>query len=276
MQDTAYAAPDKMNANPDTGQCMASPPDSVTVKVVQLPGGANFPVEQHPWGQFVYPRAGVIELTVRSNRYAAPPDFGVWLPPGTEHLARAGDETSYFVLDIDANRCVRLPKRAGVLSVGPIAKAIFLDLQRRQVRKPQSPEDVRLMEVLIDQLSVSVPVDSFIPMSSDAALRKVLEALCKNPGDSRTLVEWARYVHSTERTLARRCTRDLGMTFLEWRQRLRLSRAFAMLADGLAVQVVAQKLGYGTTSAFIAMFQKTIGTTPNVFRARMGEDASRG
>ncbi len=180
--------------------------------------------------------------------------FGVWLPPGTEHVARADGETSYFVLDIDADLCARLPRRASVLSVSAIAKAVFLDLQKRQVRKPQSPEDVRLMEVLIDQLSASVPVDSFLPMSSDAALRNVLEALCKNPGDSRTLVEWARYVHSTERTLARRCTRDLGMTFLEWRQRLRLSRAFAMLADGLAVQVVAQQLGYGTTSAFIAMF----------------------
>ncbi|WIY48352.1 AraC family transcriptional regulator [Paracidovorax citrulli] len=112
-------------------------------------------------------------------------------------------------------------------------------------------------------------------MSSDAALRNVLEALCKNPGDSRTLVEWARYVHSTERTLARRCTRDLGMTFLEWRQRLRLSRAFAMLADGLAVQVVAQQLGYGTTSAFIAMFQKTIGTTPNTFRGRLRDGAEQ-
>lgn len=276
MQDNAYATSDKMTVDPDIGQPKPSLPDPITVKVVQLAGGVCFPVEQHAWGQFVYPRAGVIELTVKSNRYAAPPDFGVWLPPGTEHVARADSETSYFVLDIDADLCTRLPRRASVLSVGAIAKAIFLDLQKRQVRKPQSPEDVRLMEVLIDQLSASAPVDSFLPMSSDAALRKVLEALCKNPGDSRTLVEWARYVHSTERTLARRCTRDLGMTFLEWRQRLRLSRAFAMLADGLAVQLVAQKLGYGTTSAFIAMFQKTIGTTPNAFRARMGEDASRG
>lgn len=276
MQDNAYATPDKMTMGSDTGQRTPSLPDSVMVKVVQLPEGVDFPIEQHPWGQFVYPRAGVIELTVKSNRYAAPPDFGVWLPPGTEHVARADGETSYFVLDIDADLCTRLPQRASILSVGAIAKAIFLDLQKRQVRKPQSPEDVRLMEVLIDQLSVSAPIDSFLPMSSDAALRKVLEALCKNPGDSRTLVEWARYVHSTERTLARRCTRDLGMTFLEWRQRLRLSRAFAMLADGLAVQVVAQKLGYGTTSAFIAMFQKTIGTTPNAFRAQVRDSAEPG
>ncbi|MCY1304832.1 hypothetical protein D9M70_546040 [compost metagenome] len=39
-----------------------------------------------------------------------------------------------------------------------------------------------------------------------------------------------------------------------------------MLSDGLTVQSVAKKLGYSTPSAFIAMFQKAMGATPNAFR----------
>ncbi|WP_260505190.1 AraC family transcriptional regulator [Ralstonia pseudosolanacearum] len=244
------------------------------MNVVHVTEGTDFPVERHTWGQFVYSVAGVIELTVKSSRYAAPSEFGVWLPPGTDHLAWAGDETSYFLLDIEQNLCDRLPSRASVIAVGPIAKAIFLDLNQRRVRGPQSPEDVRLMQVLIDQLSVSSPAENFLPLSNDPALRKVLEGLSRDPGDNRTLADWARHVHSTERTLARRCTRDLSMTFMEWRQRLRLSRALAMLADGLSVQSVAQKLGYTTTSAFIAMFQKAVGATPNTFRGRLRQESA--
>ncbi|WP_428845913.1 helix-turn-helix domain-containing protein [Agrobacterium cucumeris] len=50
------------------------------------------------------------------------------------------------------------------------------------------------------------------------------------------------------------------------RQRLRLSRALAMLSDGFPVQTVSHKLGYSTNSAFIAMFQAATGATPNAFR----------
>ena len=211
-------------------------------------------------------------MTVKSNRYAAPPDFGIWLPPETEHLAWAGDETSYLLLDIEQSLCDRLPHHASILSVGPIAKAILLDLKKRSVREPGSADDIRLMRVLIDQLSVGSPLETFLPMSNDRSLMQVLEALCKDPGDGRSLGEWARDVNSTERTLARRCTRDLGMSFVKWRQRLRLNRAVAMLADGLSVQTVAYRLGYSTTSAFIAMFQGAVGATPNAFRGRLRQE----
>ncbi|RUM07983.1 AraC family transcriptional regulator [Rhizobium chutanense] len=261
-----------MTGENGAGDEQTLPPESIAMKIVQLAEVTSFPMDRHSWGQFVYSVAGVIELTVKSSRYAAPPDFGVWLPPETEHLAWAGDETLYLLLDIEQSLCDRLPRQASVLSVGPIAKAILLDLKRRGVREPGNADDARLMRVLIDQLSVGSPLESFLPMSNDRALKQVLDALCKDPSDGRSLSEWASDVHSTERTLARRCTRDLGMSFVKWRQRLRLTRAVAMLADGLSVQTVAHKLGYGTTSAFIAMFQGTIGATPNAFRSRLREE----
>lgn len=39
-----------------------------------------------------------------------------------------------------------------------------------------------------------------------------------------------------------------------------------------SVQTVAHKLGYNTTSAFIAMFQAASGTAPNAIRARLREE----
>lgn len=259
-------ATDKMHGGTYSRSDQTLPPDSISMRVVQLSDVTAFPMDRHSWGQFVYSVAGVIELTVKSSRYTAPPDFGVWLPPETEHLAWAGDETSYLLLDIEQRLCDRLPGKASILSVGPIAKAILLDLKKRGVGEPRTANDARLMRVLIDQLSLGSPLEGFLPMSDDRALKPVLEGLCRNPGDGRSLEEWARHVHSTERTLARRCKRDLGMSFLKWRQRLRLSRALAMLADGFPVQTVARKLGYSTTSAFIAMFQSATGATPNAFR----------
>ncbi|WP_461512735.1 helix-turn-helix domain-containing protein [Rhizobium mongolense] len=117
--------------------------------------------------------------------------------------------------------------------------------------------------------------DTYLPTSQDRALSIVL-ALRRDPGDDRSLGQWASVVHGgSERTLSRRCQRDLGMPFVEWRQRLRLVHALSMLQDGLTVQTVALEMGYSTSSAFIAMFHRMTRATPDDFRKRIVQ-ASRG
>ncbi len=52
------------------------------------------------------------------------------------------------------------------------------------------------------------------------------------------------------------------MTFGKWRQQLRLLQALRLLAAGRPVTAVALEVGYDSASAFIAMFRRTLGTTP--------------
>ena len=52
------------------------------------------------------------------------------------------------------------------------------------------------------------------------------------------------------------------MTFGKWRQQLRLLRAMELLASGEKVTAAAAEAGYNSTSAFISMFRKQLGTTP--------------
>ena len=58
------------------------------------------------------------------------------------------------------------------------------------------------------------------------------------------------------------------MSFNDWRQRLRVVSALGMLDAGLPVQDVARRLGYSTPSAFIAMFQRLTGESPDSARRR--------
>ncbi|HCI7190481.1 helix-turn-helix transcriptional regulator [Acinetobacter baumannii] len=241
-------------------------PSSTAIGLIKIEKTTVFPMEKHAWGQFVYSMKGIIELTIKNKCYMAPPEFGIWLPPETEHLAWGDNETTYFLLNIDVRMCKGLPERSSILAVGGITKSILLDLSSRSIEHPETEEDIRLVHVLIDQLRAGGRRETLLPMSKDTLLQRVLEELINNPGDNRSLSQWANYVNTTERTLSRRCQRDLGMSFMQWRQRLRLSRAVVMLSNGLTVQVVARKLGYSTTSSFIAMFQKAMGSTPNTFR----------
>ncbi len=56
------------------------------------------------------------------------------------------------------------------------------------------------------------------------------------------------------------------MTFTEWRQRLRTMAALPLLAEGQTVETIAFDLGYSSASAFIVMFRKLMGMTPDEFR----------
>ena len=99
-------------------------------------------------------------------------------------------------------------------------------------------------------------------------LAPVLRALEQNPADSRPLAAWAKQVHSTERTLSRRCHRELGMSFSEWRQRLRFIQALSLLERPISIKEIALELGYSSPSAFITMFQSLAGVTPDRYRKR--------
>ncbi len=152
------------------------------------------------------------------------------------------------------------------LAISAILKAILSDFAERGVNLPTSAQDLRLARVVMDQLECAQPHDDYLPYGRTPALREVLDALQAEPGDNRSLAQWAQQVHSTERTLARHCQRELGMTFGEWRQRLRFLAAIEALEAGRGIQQIAFDLGYSSPSAFISMFRRLAGTTPEQYR----------
>ncbi|WP_281687023.1 helix-turn-helix transcriptional regulator [Pseudomonas citronellolis] len=225
----------------------------------------------HPWGQLNYASHGVMQLDVGGQRFLSPPQYAVWVPPGVEHGCYNREAIVYRSLYVSAELSRQLPTGPCTLQIGDILKAILSDFAARGVNIPESAADKRLAQVVLDQLQASPRHEDYLPFAQSALLGELLAALQAEPGDNRSLADWARQVHSTERTLARMCQRELGMSFGEWRQRLRFLAAIEALEAGRGVQEIAFDLGYSSASAFIAMFRRQAGTTPEQYRV-----ASRG
>lgn len=240
-------------------------------KVVHLqPGGAD-PVDSHAAGQFVHALSGVIEVGMGGQVFLAPPQYGVWIPPHLEHASRNRHAASYATVYVPEPLCAALPAQACTMVISPLIQAVLETLRERGIAAPRNPPEQRLFEVLLDVLRVAPGHDSYLPTSQDPLLSRVLDALQASPWDNRPLAEWAGTVHTTERTLARRCERDLHMSLGEWRQRLKVVRGIALLEAGRAVKDVALELGYSAPSAFIAMFHKQLGVTPQAYlRSKAG------
>lgn len=241
-------------------------PSDIYFRYDEFDAGSHSPSHRHPWGQLNYASHGVMELEVDGQRFLSPPQYAVWVPPGREHSCYNRQAIVYRSLYVSAELSRKLPASPCTLAISDILKAILSDFASREVKIPQSDADRRLADVVMDQLQAAKPSDDYLPYARSPALSEVLSALQAEPGDNRTLAQWAEQVHSTERTLARCCQRELGMSFGEWRQRLRFLAAIEALASGEGVQQIAFNLGYSSPSAFISMFRRLSGTTPEQYR----------
>lgn len=243
-------------------------PAPIMFRSAHVPAQGLYPEHQHAWGEFVYSFSGVMEIKVAEHHYLAPPQYGVWLPPGVRHVGLNRYEACHCSLYIAPEQCAALPPTPCALTVSPLVRALLDHLHQQPVEKPIGPQTARLLRVLVDQLALAPCAGSYLPNSEDPALSAVLRLLQAQPGDQRSLPELARAAHTTERTLMRRAQRDLGMSLAEWRQRLRVVKAMALLEAGQSVETIALDLGYSSASAFITMFRRLVGSTPGRRQAR--------
>lgn len=221
---------------------------------------------RHPWGTLEYSANGVLHMEIGNSRFMSPPQYAVWVPPQIEHSFYSNQPINYRAVCLAPALCQALPQQACTLAISDILKAILKDFAARDVKVPEHEADKRLAQVLVDQLGQAPVHQCYLPYASSHGLLAILEALQAEPGDNRPLAAWAEQIHVSERTLARQFVRELGMSFGEWRQRLRFLAAIQALDSPRSIQEIAFDMGYSTGSAFIAMFQRQARCTPEQYR----------
>lgn len=239
-----------------------------------IPDNSAYPAHTHTWGEFVYSFSGVMEVRVGGKTYLAPPQYGLWLPPDLEHQGLSRYESVHCSLYISGALMHSFPDSPCALHVSSLVCALLAHLRQHPITPPYSDESMRLLQVLVDQLANADQLDSYLPSSQDPLLTPVLSLLEDQPADNRPLDQLAALAHTTERTLMRRARRELGISIAEWKQRLRLVKAMPKLEAGEKVESVALEMGYSSASAFIAMFKKHLGVTPDEYRRRFSGDGN--
>ncbi|WP_415115488.1 helix-turn-helix domain-containing protein [Microbacterium sp.] len=101
-----------------------------------------------------------------------------------------------------------------------------------------------------------------------SSVAKIGAALWHSPDNARSLTEWADVLHVDALQLSREFSRQTGMPFAQWRSRLRMDVARALLWTGRTPGDVARQIGYKSTSAFTKVFSATHGMSPREYQRR--------
>jgi AraC-like DNA-binding protein len=228
------------------------------------------PVERnthaHIWGQLSYVSRGLINLEVAGKRFLSPPHYAIWIPPGMEHAWSNSATASYRAVYLSPACCGKLPVEACALGVSDVLKAILSEFARLDVGSPATPQERRMALVALDQIEAAAPVNAYLPYAASTELKTILQDAENNLHKRQTTEQVARAFNLTTRTLERRCASELGIGFGEWRQRLRFTLALEALGTGQTIQQIAFALGYRSPSAFISMFRRLCGQTPEQYR----------
>jgi AraC-like DNA-binding protein len=217
---------------------------------------------RHEWDQFTYATHGVLTVKTGKGTWVIPPHRAVWVPAGIEHVEVMSGPVAARSLFFVPGLAKFLPRECTAVNVSPLLRELILATIRLGFLDNAIPAQSRMIAILLDQFDTLAQAPLLLKAPTDPRALRITALLEKTPDSTESLKILARRAGASKRTVERLFRAETGVSFQQWRQRLRVIHSLRLLASGESVTSVALEAGYASTSAFIAMFRRELGTTP--------------
>lgn len=247
-------------------------PLPVVARVGNYSSGWRVETHAHRRGQLMFITSGSMRVESRDGSWITPPGRACWIPSAAAHSVTYTQPSEMQTVFIAPELLDNLPMRCCVITLTPLLRELVTHAVAINNQYALNGPEHRLMQVLVDQISIAKQAPLFLPEGRDSRLRRVTERLHQSPGDDRNIEEWAQIAGASARTLARLFQKETGMTFSAWRQQLCLIRAVEMLTEGISITNIALTLGYESTAGFTSMFTRSMGESPSNYLTRWSQE----
>ncbi|KAF4409198.1 MULTISPECIES: AraC family transcriptional regulator [Streptomyces] len=217
----------------------------------------------HPFHELLWNERGASTAVVGARVWTITPALGMWMPAGTLHSGSAVAGTWFRASFFGFHATPSISDTPVAVEITPLLRLL---LERLGDQRLSAASRSTTEAMVLDALEPS-PRELLVHAPTSALLRPIAEAFHENPGDQRTLADWAAVLGVSTRTITRAFHAETGTSFARWVASLRAQHAVALLTRGWEVEAVAEEVGYRSASAFGAAFRRTTGLTPGTFRA---------
>ncbi|XES86500.1 helix-turn-helix transcriptional regulator [Franconibacter pulveris] len=227
------------------------------------PHGATEPWHQHDCAQLLHIISGVVRVDTQSGCWVIPPGRGVWLPAGTRHALRITGQVAARTLFIDPLARADLPAACQIVQISALLRELIVASLALPEHYVGGGREERIYELILDEIRGMTVLPFGLAEPQTAILRQLCRSMQARPADDWSSQRAARLVNMSERTLNRHFQQQTALTWSEWVRRAKLMEALIRLAQGQSVLAIALELGYGSHSAFTAMFRRVMGISPS-------------
>mgnify|MGYP000456623749 CR=1 FL=1 len=221
----------------------------------------------HPRAQLLFAHQGIMKVVIAHQIWVVTPLQGIWIPGGVSHQVFFPKDVWVKCLFIDESVLTHtpLPQQTFAFDLTTFLKCLVGKLISYGNPAQSTSPQKRLVDVLLDELSMIKPSHTFLPTSDDPRIKQVTDTLITDLSRNYTLEECAKKACVSTRTLSRVFVKQLSMSFGEWKLRLKMIEAIRLLGEGQPVKSIAYDLGYESASSFIHAFKNIFGKTPTKY-----------
>ncbi len=220
------------------------------------------PMHRHRRGQLLHAASGLMRIETEAAAWLVPPARALWMPPATPHKVTMRSHVEMRTLYIDAEAAASLPKEPAFVEVSGLLRALILSALEEPLDYDPEGRGGLIARLILTELARLQDHAFGVPMPRDARALRVARYMLDHPGAGLDLDDWAERAGASRRTLARLFRAETGLSFGEWRARLRAVEGLGRLAGGAPVSKAAASVGYGSASAFSAMVRRALGAPP--------------
>ncbi len=206
-------------------------------------------------------------MAVESNRgrWVVPSSAAIWLRPMVEHQLIIQSQSRIYGILVNENTKAHLPPDDGVLLVSPMLRELISQITKVTPWDAASKRNALVRALFLEELYLQPHLTFYLPLPTDKKMAEICRRLVVAPADTRGVEEWAKSLSVSEKTFQRHFIKQTGMTFGQWKQRLRLLSSITLLLAGNSIINTALESGYGSHSAYSTAFKKLFGVSPSHF-----------
>lgn len=201
----------------------------------------------------MFPKMGFVVATTAAGTWFVPRGHALWIPSGLTHDISMHSEVQMLAAYIGSAEAVGLPAHAQVMKVGELLAAVLEELADETRVRSGTERTEHLSRLVLDEIARAPATAFVLPLPEDARLERLTHALIADPGSDRTIDQWCDLAGLSRRTMTRLFRSQTGLSFGDWRRRLRLITAITRVAEGEPLARVAASLSYRNLAAFRAM-----------------------
>lgn len=237
-------------------------PRPVAAMAKSFADGAHTAVHEHGRGQLLHAVTGIMRIETADAAWLVPPARALWMPPHMAHRVTMRSQVEMRTLYIDPQAASALPRLPTLIEVSALLRELILAALDEPAAYDEAGRGGLVARLILIELAriKDRPLD--LPMPRDARALRVARALLDRPALPLDLDQWAERAGASRRTLARIFRQETGLSFAEWRARLRAVEGLARLSAGASVAASANAVGYDSPSAFSAMVRRSLGQAP--------------
>jgi AraC-like DNA-binding protein/mannose-6-phosphate isomerase-like protein (cupin superfamily) len=229
------------------------------------PASHHVRVHSHRRSQLFCPLTGVVMASTTQGAWAVPAGRALWIPAGVRHELRMQGVVTMQSLYFEPATLVAMPNQCQVLDVSPLMRSLMTEAVALPVRYSHDGRSGALMQLIQYEIGNLPKLPLSLPLPTHKELARLCRRFLQHPTIKDGIEDWAAALHMSRRTFTRHFRREIGLSFVAWRQQACILAALPKLAAGASVTHTALDLGYENPATFTALFRRILGASPKAY-----------